>query len=168
MQAHTAMVSLKPREMPLVEAKFDFIARQLNPDRQARRLTRVLELVDLPDLAADGMATRTNVERLLELRGTPECAAFRDWLWSADDVSDAEIQDRFTALRARLGAFAHTTTGKAIRWAIGTGAGLIPGAGFVLGPVAGALDSFVAEKVLPDRGPLTFLGDQYPSLFNGR
>jgi hypothetical protein len=33
------------------------------------------------------------------------------------------------------------------------------------GVVVGALDVFVLEKVLPEPGPVSFLGSTYPSLF---
>jgi hypothetical protein len=52
-----------------------------------------------------------------------------------------------------------------MRWLASTGFGAIPVAGPVLGAVAGLLDAFLVEKILPENGPITFLSKSYPSIF---
>jgi hypothetical protein len=64
-----------------------------------------------------------------------------------------------------LGPLVRSGPEKALRWAVGTGIGLLPGVGAIAGAITGLADTFLAEKVLPTRGALTFLGTQYRSIF---
>ncbi|MGB7556860.1 MAG: hypothetical protein WBM04_21025, partial [Candidatus Korobacteraceae bacterium] len=94
-----------------------------------------------------------------------ECRDFRAWLSTAQDLSDIEIRKVTGGMKNQLSSLAGSTTGKTVRLAATTLIGLIPGAGLVLGPTAGAIDSFLLDRILPRSGIVAFLADIYPSLF---
>lgn len=165
MRTYTALTGVQQDDLPVFDEKLDFLAGQLNPNGQSARLTRVLELTGLPDIAYEEIASTVKVEKLLEIRESPECRAFREWLWSSDDVTNEEIQQQFAGFRTKLSQFVRGKTGKTIRWAASTGPGLLPGLGTLVGSAAGLLDTFLTEKVIKEPGPLSFLGKKYRSIF---
>ena len=166
MRVHNALVGLQESELAVLEAKLDFLMLELDPKLQARRLERVVALANLPSISDPERLDAINIHRLLDVRQTAECRAFRDWLWSADKVTDEEVHRQFHALRQQLGALIRTDRGKGIRWAISTGIGFIPIVGAMIGAAGGLLDTFLTERLLPSRGALTFLGAQYQSIFD--
>jgi hypothetical protein len=95
-----------------------------------------------------------------------ECSEFRTWLRNLDDFDEAELKDRLTGLKARLGNAAHTRSGKVLRLAATSGIGMVPVIGPIAGAAAGALDSFVLEELLPEAGPVEFLTKLYPFIFD--
>src|SRR5262249_53359637 len=132
---------------------------QIDPDRQEERLTRVLELANLPDPeTAEGTV---NVERLLAARRREEVVEFRHWLRTLDAATDEEIRERVNSVRERISEAVYSPTGKAVRFAATAAADVLPFGGLVVG----ALDEFVLEKVLLEPGPVSFLGSTYRSLF---
>jgi hypothetical protein len=70
------------------------------------------------------------------------------------NVSVDQLKEDLTA-RGRM-------LGRSIRFVTSTAASTVP----LVGSVAGALDVFVLEKMLPESGPVTFLSRTYPSLFD--
>lgn len=165
MRTHAAMVDMQTDEMPVLEARLADTARQFSSNAQARRYTRVVDLLQLPDITSDADALRADTKKLLEVRVSEECRRFREWLFSADDITDTELADMYTALRPKLGALVRSGPGRVMRWAFGNGVGLIPVAGPLLGAAVSAVDTFILESVLPSRGPIAFLDNQYPSIF---
>jgi hypothetical protein len=165
MRTHAAMIDMQTDELPVLEARLANTARQYSSDEQDRRYTRVVDVLQLPDFTCEADALRADTKKLLEVRASEECRRFREWLFTAVDISDTELADMFTALRPRLGALVRSGPCKAIRWAFGNGVSLIPVAGPLLGAAIGAVDTFLLESVLPSRGPLAFLDNQYPSIF---
>lgn len=159
MKAYDAVTGLRETELQLLDAKLAGVMRQVDPDRQEERLTRVLELANLPDPeTAEGTV---NVERLLAARESEELVEFRQWLRTLDTATDDEIRERINSLRERVAAAVHGPKGRAVRFAATAAADILPYGGLALG----ALDEFVLEKVLPEPGPVSFLGSTYSSLF---
>jgi len=105
------------------------------------------------------------MERLLEIRESDECREFREWLLTIEDASDAEIKERISGLRARFGNAIQSHSGKAVRLLTTTGIGAIPGVGPIAGFMAGVVDTFFLEKLLPKSGVVAFLSGLYPSVF---
>jgi hypothetical protein len=155
----------EPGELSLFDGKLSMLLRDADPDAQEQRFQRVLSLSELPepDLSR---SPAVDVGRLLEARASPEARALRAWLRGVDRLDDAEIRESFDVLRAHLGRAFHATTGKVVRLAVNTAAGLLPG-GAVVGAGLGALDTFLLERVLPEPGPYSFLSHTWPSLFSG-
>lgn len=162
MEAYSAITGFAADEAPLLFGRLANILRPLNPTPIEDRFARVITIANLPDLSSAG---KINVERLLEARESRECRDFRCWLSKIGDASDAEIAAMVDGLRKKIGFFVRTDIGKALRLAVTTAIGLIPGAGLLAGPAAGAIDSFLVERVLPTTGVFAFLNETYPSLF---
>ena len=102
-----------------------------------------------------------NVARLLEAREHGDLVEFRQWLRTLDAATDDEIRERVNGVTARVARAFHGPTGKAVRFAATAAADLVPFGGVALG----AIDEFVLEKVVPEPGPVSFLGSTYRSLF---
>jgi hypothetical protein len=159
MDAYTAVSGFREAELPLLDAKLLAVMKEVDPERQEERLTRVLELANLPDPAtAEGTV---DIERLLAAREEEELVEFRKWLRTLDSATDEEIIERVNSIRERISGAVYGDAGKAVRFAATVAADVLPFGGIVVG----ALDQFVLEKVLPEPGPVSFLGSTYPSLF---
>jgi len=167
MESYRAVMGFIEDEIPVFEAKLSFLAVQLDPERQEERFDRVVTLAGMPDVSAEA-ARGIDVERLLEVRSSEECREFRQWLRTLDATTDEEIAERFGSIRERVSSAVHSEAGKAVRFAATTGVGLIPVIGSIAGIVLGALDQFAMEKLMPEPGPIAFLGRSYPSVFDGR
>jgi hypothetical protein len=163
MENYNAVTGLREPEIPLLDAKLGALLKHVDPDRQEERLTRVLELASLPDPEAAGDAV--NVGRLLEIREEAAIRDFRAWLRTLDDATDAEIEGRVNSVRERIAAAVRGPGGKLVRFAVTTAADILPFGGAAADVALGAVDQFVLDKVLPEPGPVSFLGSGYRSLF---
>ena len=84
-----------------------------------------------------------------------------------DGRNGSEIKERIGSLRAKFGNLTQSYTGKLVRLLATTGIGLIPPpVGLVAGALAGFLDTFLIERVLPKSGVVAFLSSLYPSIFD--
>lgn len=168
MRTHTALTGFRNEDVPLVRGRLDFLQGQIDPGVPAAQFYRVVEAAGVPDLRDPAIADTVDLNEVLEARGSEELRQFRDWLWSLDDVDQAELEERVRSLRARVGIFAKTTPGRIIRFIATTGLGAIPGAGSILGPVSSWADSFLSERLISSVGPAAFIGTHYTSLFSTR
>lgn len=157
------------RSITRLSAKLSFLLEQISPQVVEREATRVLSVAGVPVIASEASERPFDLVRLLEIRQTPECQAFRSWLQKTQDMSDDEIRQQVASLRARLGWLARTGQGKVLRLLVCTAAGLVSGAGIAgiaTGAVMGALDSFAVDRLLPHSAPVAFLTRIYPSIFD--
>ena len=162
MEQYQAMSGFRYGETPLMEEKLGFLARQLDPDVQVERFERVVELLDLPDVDPNPDVRDVDMARLVEIVQGDEARQFRQWLRGIDTLDDKEVRDQIRRIRETLAHAVHSTGGRAVRFLTATGVGVAaPPAGVVLG----ALDTFVADKILREDGPTAFLGRLYPSVF---
>jgi hypothetical protein len=68
-------------------------------------------------------------------------------------------------VRNKLGFLIRSGTGKIPRFAATSAIGMFPQGGLIAGPIAGALDSFLIDKVFKTSGVVAFLTKTYPSLY---
>jgi hypothetical protein len=162
MQAYCAITGFLDSEAPLLFGKFSGLIAPLNPEAAEKQFERVIELAGLPDF---NPGQKVDVQKLLKIRDSSECREFREWLSKLDNTSDAEIKEMVASLRSKVASMAGSPGGKLVRLAATTGIGLIPGVGLIAGAAAGAIDSFLVDKVLPRSGIVAFLTETYPSLF---
>ncbi len=163
MKNYSALSGMLDEERAVFEHRLKFLSDQFGPTDQERRLHRVVEIAHLQDLSEVREGFR--IEKLLEIRESSECREFRNWLESIDNDSDKEIEDRVRSFREKLASVFQSRLGKAIRFLVGTGVGLIPAYGIAGGAGVSALDSFLLDKILKESGPHAFLSHSHPSLF---
>lgn len=162
MEAYSAIVGFNDGDAPLLFGKLAGIVAPLNPTPLEEEFARILQIAHLPDFDT---SKRIDVERVMELRASSECQEFKNWLRNTPNISDAEIANILNSFRSKAGSLVRTDTGRAFRFAATTGIGLIPIVGPIVGAAAGALDAFLLERLLPQKGVVAFLSDKYPSLF---
>jgi len=162
MQAYSAITGFLDHEANLLFGRLSGVIAPLNPSQMEGQFQRVIELADVPDFK-EGQGI--DVEQLLKARASVECREFREWLSSAADMGDEEIKHMLAAVRSKMGSIAASKSGKIVRFATTTGVGLIPVVGPIAGAVAGAIDTFLVERVFPRSGVVAFLTETYPSLF---
>jgi len=162
MQAYSAITGFLDHEASLLFGRLSGVIAPLNPSRIEDQFQRVIELADVPDFKE---GQEIDVERLLKARDSAECREFREWLTSAADMSDDEVKHVVATIRSKMGSIAASNPGKIVRFATTTGVGLIPVVGPIAGAVAGAIDTFLVERVFPKSGVVAFLTETYPSLF---
>lgn len=165
MRLHNALVGFREKDLPLLEEDLRFLRALFDADGQIETLQRVLRISGAPDVEEHLTDHFIDVDALIDVRAARETADFRAWLWKSHNASDGEIEERVRGIRNRIGRFLGSTTGKGLRWLAGVGIGAVPGLGAIAGATLGAADTFLLEKILPDSGVMTFIGDLYPSIF---
>lgn len=158
----SALTGFRENEASILFGKVAGLIASQNPNAAEEQFKRVIEIADVPEFEPH---QRVNVDRLLEVRQSDECRAFRDWLSKAGNLSDAEVHDLTTGLKNKLSSLAQSKGGKAVRFMATTGLGFVPVAGLVLGPASSFVDSFLVDRALKESAVLAFLSDSYPSLF---
>jgi len=168
MKTLMAISGFRDEELPIFDAKVNFLAAQITPEAQVDRFQRVVTLAGLPDpgeALAGGQSI--DIEKLLKVRDTEECREFRTWLRSLDQETDKDIEDRVNSLKAKVAEAFQSKTGRAVRFGAIAGSGFIPVAGLAVSLGLGALDNFALDRILGDPGPSAFLSKRYGSLFTG-
>ena len=162
MEAYSALTGFSPEDITLAQAKFGFVATAVDPHAQECRLQRVLDLAGLPEFNMAWGERIINVDKLIALRNSDDCRALREWLRSTDRLSDEEVQGQISNLRNSIGSFATSVPGKMLRFLVSSGIGI---AGPLSGALAGVIDTFIVERLFPKRGIVSFICNDYPSLF---
>jgi len=160
MDFHNAVTGFQEGEYDLFSGRIGFLLRNVSPSRFEETFDRVVEITDLPDFIPS--IDRVNVNKLLNVLDSSECRDFREWTRTIGDATEAEIRDRFRGVRSRVGTVLGSGTGRALRFLTSAGVGLISGPlGIGLGLAAGAIDSFLLDRVLPSSGIWTFINRLY-------
>ena len=162
MRGHSALTGFSDVDTELAEKKLGLIAFAFAPQTEEQRFRRVVRLSGFPEIRPEWGERVIDVDKLLKVRESDECRAFRTWLRSTDAMSDKEIVDLISSFRARLGNFASSNPGKMVRFLALTAVGM---ADAKLGTIAGIVDTFIVEKILPKNGIVAFISDHFPSLF---
>jgi hypothetical protein len=162
-EAYRAIIGFRDNELTLAQDKLAFLVREVAPDVQEERFERVITLAGLPD--PESAAGTVDVDKLLDARNTEELREFRHWLRTLDEATDAEIEARVTGVRAKLSTAVHSPGGQAARFLATNGVSFIPFVGPIAGIALSAADQFLLEKLLPEPGPVSFIGSTYRSIF---
>jgi len=165
MERYTALTGLNDIDLPVFEGRYEFLASQADVNRDAERLSRILQIKDFPDLSTLANQGRLKLDKILEIRETRECKEFRQWLRRIDRSTDEEIRDQIESLRSSIGNFLGRTSGKLLRILVSNGVGLVPLVGPAVGLATSVVDSFVIEKLFPVSGPISFINRHLPSAF---
>lgn len=163
MEVHEAITGFTEDEAPLLFNKMAGFLKAQNPEIVEKQLGRVETILNLPEISP---REPVNVDNLLKARDCSELREFQAWLYNLEGKQDKEVEHLVRALGLRVGSLLRSEPGKALRFLTTTALGLIPVAGLVLGPVSGAVDTFLLDRVLPTSGVFAFLSKTYPSLFD--
>ena len=162
MAAYSAITGFSDDEAPLLFGKLSGIIEALNPTSKENQFSRVAAIADVGEPTP---GSRIDFERLLEIRNSDECRAFKAWLDDADSLTDEDLIKELAGIRSKLGLWASNPEGRMLRFAAITGIGLLPG-GTIPATMLGFADSFIVEKLIPKSGIVSFLRIQYPSVFD--
>jgi hypothetical protein len=165
MESYQAVSGFRDAELSIAEAKFQVLAAQVDPRAQEERFGRVVSIAGLPDPEGEGTV---DVEKLLEVRESDELRQFRQWLRTLDKATDEEIAEMVGGIGPKVAEAVRSPAAKAVRLLVTTAAGFTPHVGAAVGLAVGALDQFVLEKLIPEPGPVSFLGSTYPSIYKGK
>jgi hypothetical protein len=165
MLTHSSLSGVNDEDLPLLEGKMRLIVRLAGHEAETK-YQRVIGLAGLPNPSFGRM--RIDAQKLLKLRDSDECRAFRDWLAGTPDLSDHEIVERLRSVRARIAEFFGSTAGRLTRFIVAGGLSYIPHVGLALGPTVSAVDMFLLEKLAPKDSIVSFLSNSYPNLFQDR
>ncbi len=136
------------------------------PQTRQREFVRVVKISGLRERQLTDTG-RIDLDRLIKLRASDDLLIFRSWLRSSESKTDAEIRDRVSSLKSKLGNFmADTFAGKALRIVLTNLPGTIPNPviSSPLGIGLSALDSFLWERLLPRDAVLGVLVKEYPAI----
>lgn len=162
MEMFSALSGVLNAELPEAQHKISNIERTLAPQKRESELQRVLEIGGVPDLPS---TCRVDVDKLLRLRESSECAAFRAWLQRTNDMPDEDVREQVSGIASRMGALGATTQGRIIRFVATTAAGGIPVVGAVPGATLGLLDQFLFDRLIAKSGPALIVHHLYPSIY---
>lgn len=165
MVAYSALSEFREEEAKLLFGKIGGLLAPVNPQTVEQGFARVLSFTDIPKLMT---VRKISVERLIRVRDSDECMAFRSWLHKVPSMTDQELDGMLRGLRAKVGMFFNSPVGKTVRVATNVGLSLIPGATIAASAIEGAADTFLVDKLLPNPGILSFLYETCPSLFQSR
>lgn len=162
MRYHDALSGFRSQELPLMEEKLGFLARQLDPDAQRERFDRVIELLGLPDVDPSHDVHDVDMRRLLEIVGSDDVRQFRSWLRGIDSLDQDAVKDEIHRVRELVSHALKSPAGKTVRLLTTTGIGVVAPP---VGAVLDAADMFLTEKIVQGDGPAAFLNRLYPSIF---
>lgn len=190
MRLYNALTPFSDPDTPLFGAHLDYAVRSLHPTTPTGAFYRIVEVKDLPDLRRPEVTETIDLHALLNARRSEEAASFREWLWTAADLSDQDLTEQLefhlASLADKFGFFLKTPRGRKVRWLIvqgvaGTAAAGAAAAASLIDPIAGAAaaaatapamsfaNAFLLDKVIPtgpdNSLPATFVHEGYPSIF---
>jgi|ERR1700683_706606 len=160
MKACDALSGITEKDLPVLQAKFGAAVGLIQRSAEEKHFERVAEITGLQGPVFGH--TKVDAEKLLKIRESDDCRAFRDWLANTTSLSDKEIKDRVRGLNAQIRHAVNSTPGKVLRFLVSAGLSLISG-GVALGE--SAVDTFIVERLAPRDAVVAFLSDIYPSVF---
>jgi hypothetical protein len=168
MQTYSALTGLSEKDKALLDAKLGAAASLIVPKSSEQEFSRVTSLKGLP--IPEYGSSLVDVKKLLKIRESDECRAFKEWLSGSEALSEKELSERFSGLGRRIRQAVHSKTGKAVRFVVSNGLGIgislvSPPVGLVVGVAVSAADSFLLERLIPKDAVISFLSESYPSLF---
>ena len=162
MKTHSALSGITEGDRPVLHRKFSVLAGLLEASNQESKFERVLSIAGMPDLPLKD--SQIDAEKLLRVRESDECRAFRDWLASTDSLSDAELKKRLLGMTSRIRQALNSKLGKAIRFLVSNGVSYAGPVGAVAGFATSVIDAFILERFAPKDSIVSFLVDGYASL----
>jgi hypothetical protein len=163
MKVCDAVSGIREQDLPVLEAKFGAAAGLVQTNDSEKHFERVVKLAGLQGPVFG--QTQVDGEKLLKIRESDDCRAFRDWLANTASLSDKEVKDRIHGLNAQIRHAINSMPGKTVRLLVSAGLSFIPHSGGLVGVGASIIDEFIVERLAPRDSVVAFLSDLYPSVF---
>jgi hypothetical protein len=161
MSTYGALSGIRDEDRPLLAGKLEAVADLVDSADHQHRFSRVAHVAGLDTVAAG--RTEVDAEKLIKVRDSDECRAFRDWLRGTDSRSDAELKKRLAGLNSKVREALNSRPGKIVRFVVSSGLSALTGPLTALG--ISVVDSFVLDQLAPKDAIVSFLSESYPSLF---
>lgn len=163
MDVFDSISGFKPDESELFDKKIERIYNISSSYQDEQNFNRFREIYKFPKLEIDKTIT-IDIEKLLKIRDSKDCIEFREWIAKIDNYSDNEIDEQLNNYKSKLINLATTTEGKSLRFLVGTvlvGAVASPPVGMIVG----AIDTFMIDRLLPRKGYLSFIHNDFNTIF---
>lgn len=147
------------------------ITKLIDPSSYESNFFTVVSAKGLPDFEKAALAGDIDLRKIISIRESRECEEFRNWLWSQERLNEKELKDALESITQLFIDFRSTTFGKIISLMISTGFGellgsILPVDKYITSLGLGALDQFAIQKLLPVKGPLTFINNQLTTIYS--
>jgi hypothetical protein len=166
MKTCAAVSGIAEKELPVLQAKFGAAAGLLQPSQGEKHFERVAKITGLQGPVFG--RSKVDAEKLLKIRESDDCRAFRDWLANTGSLSDKEVKDRIRGLNARIRHAMNSSPGKTVRLLVAAGLSFAPRTAGIIGLGASVIDTFIVQRLVPRDSVVAFLSDLYPSVFEER
>ena len=163
MSTYGALTGVRDEDKPLLEGKLEAVADLVDSADHQGRFNRVTKIAGLHTLASE--STEIDAEKIISVRDSEECGAFRDWLRTTDARSDAELRERLVGLNSKIRQALNSRPGRIVRFVVSNGLSAVATPLAALG--ISAIDSFILEQLVRKDAIVSFLSESYPSLFRG-
>jgi hypothetical protein len=163
MKTCDAVSGITEKDLPLLRAKFGSAVGLVQTSDAEEKFGRVAKLTGLQGPVFG--QTKVDAEKLLKIRDSDDCRAFRDWLANTGSLSDKQVKDRIRGLNAQICHAINSTPGKALRCLISAGLSIVPHVTEAVGLGASIVDALIVERLAPRDAVVAFLSDLYPSVF---
>jgi hypothetical protein len=167
MSRNSAITAFREQDVPLFQQKLGLTVACRNNETRIADFSRVVRLGGLPSIREAVQNGTLDFRHLIQLRNTDECKEFRVWLRQTSERSDAEVKSVVSGFGVVASRILNNPAGAAISFLVPTLLGIVIDgpAGAIVGASLGVLDKFLLSRLLPERGPLTFIDNSYRSLF---
>ena len=161
MSTYGALSGIRDEDKPILDGKLKAVADLANSADHECRFNRITKIAGLHTLAAG--SAEIDAEKLIRVRDSDECRAFRDWLRATDEASDAELRKRLTGLNSKIREALNSRPGKIVRFIVSNGLSALVSPLTAVG--ISAVDSFLLDQLASKDAIVSFLSESYPSLF---
>ena len=167
-----ALVGYKNEEESLIFSGHleSLIKKMIDPARYESNFFKVVSAKGLPDFEKAALAGEIDLIKIIAIRESRECIEFRNWLWGQETIDEKQLKEALESFIQLFIDFRSTTFGKIISLMIATGFGELldsvsPYENYVTSLGLGVLDQFVIQRLLPVKGPLTFINNQLTTIY---
>lgn len=162
MREFDSINEFRENELFTLGRKLDRVASLNSHQSGAKALNRVLSLKGLPEIKLSANYN-IDINKFIKIKQSKECTDFREWLRTINNnTSDKEILDYINNFKAKISNSVNSGQGKIIRFLANTVIGVFNSPASI---GLGAVDTFVADKILPQNGVVSFVNNKIPSIF---
>jgi hypothetical protein len=120
--------------------------------KAANSYSELREICGIPDVGEAVLTKQATIEDILKLAASRDGAAFLEWFHNNCRTDTATTAREYVELLRRIPKV-QSTPAKILRFIVTAAIGLIPGVGTIAGSLAGALDSFVIDRIARGGSP---------------